>query len=124
MEKLLAVALGGAMGSLLRVYVSEWINNRWSSLYPVGTIVVNILGAFLIGFCITFISGRPHLPQWLKFLVVAGGLGGFTTFSTYIYEMLQLFIQGDYGATLYYGGIQLVIGCLACALGIMLGRLV
>lgn len=84
--------------------------------------VVNLLGAVCIGLCLGFLQMRPELPQWIRFLLVSGALGGFTTFSTFIYELLSFVTQGQYGEAFYYGGLQLIGGFLLCWIGLALGR--
>ena len=62
-------------------------------------------------------------PAWAKYLLVGGGLGAFTTFSTFAFELLQLLMDGAYMGALAYGGIQLVGGLLVCYVGLVLARL-
>ncbi len=122
MEKIIFIALGGAVGALCRVYIGEAILRKYGGFLPYGTIFVNLLGSLLIGICLGFYMLRPDLPEWAKFLLVAGGLGAFTTFSTFAYELLQLVVGGQYGDAFIYGGSQLVGGLLLCWLGIIIAR--
>ncbi len=122
--KILSVAIGGALGAVLRLLISEWTNQKLDTLFPVGTVIANLLGAFVIGFLMIYFLDEFQLPQWVKFLCVTGFLGGLTTFSTFTYEWLTLMDTGQYMWALYYGGIQLIGGLIGCALGMALGRLV
>ena len=123
MEKVLSIALGGAFGALLRVYGSDWIMRFFpSAMIPYGTMVINILGAFLIGLCAGLFTGRPDWPAWARFLLISGGLGAFTTFSTYMLEWLNLMLAGNYGHAFVYGLAQVVAGLLLCWLGIIVAR--
>ena len=92
MEKFLAIALGGALGAILRVYVSEGVMHKIGLAFPYGTMVVNLIGCLLIGLCLGAYILRPDWPEWIRFLLVAGGLGAFTTFSTFAFELLDLLL--------------------------------
>ena len=123
MEKIVAIALGGALGALGRVYGSQWIGQRLLGSVPYGTLVVNLLGAFMIGLLLGLFASHPQWPAWLRYLLVAGGLGAFTTFSTYVFEMVDMIMQGSYGLALLYGFGQVLAGLLVCALGLFLARI-
>ena len=124
MEKFLAIALGGALGAILRVYVSEGVVHKIGLAFPYGTMAVNLIGCLLIGLCLGAYILRPDWPEWIRFLLVAGGLGAFTTFSTFAFELLDLLLGGQYGQALMYGGIQLIGGLLLCWVGILITRAV
>ena len=122
MEKYIAVALGGAVGALCRMALGEWVMTKVSS-FPYGTVVVNLIGCLIIGLVLGLYMQKPDLPQWARFFLVVGGLGAFTTFSTFAFELLQLLMDGAYMGALAYGGIQLVGGLLVCYVGLVLARL-
>lgn len=122
MDKMIVIALGGALGALGRVYLGEWIMSRLDGLFPYGTLVVNLLGAFIIGLCLGLFMDHSEWPSWAKYLLVGGSLGAFTTFSTFIFDLLQLLMEGAYVGALAYGGIQVVCGLLLCWLGLVLAR--
>ncbi|WP_051212153.1 fluoride efflux transporter CrcB [Veillonella montpellierensis] len=121
--KLLMIAIGGALGAICRVYGSDWIQQRSYYGIPCGTIAVNLLGALLIGLCLGYMSARPDMPVWVKFLVVSGGLGGFTTFSTCMYEAIELVMVGQYLHAACYIGIQFIAGLVLCFIGISISKL-
>lgn len=123
MDKVLVIALGGALGALIRVYSGEWIMDHLPGDFPYGTMVVNCLGALLIGLFLGLFMEHSEWPAWAKYLLVGGGLGAFTTFSTFAFELLQLLMDGAYMGALAYGGIQLVGGLFACYVGLVLARL-
>jgi CrcB protein len=117
----LLVALGGAAGSLARWGLASAIQ-RWSGVtFPWGTLAVNAAGALAIGFVGALALERAQIPPALRHLLIAGVLGGFTTFSAYSWETLALLREGQWvAATLYAGGS--VIACLAAvALGFAAG---
>jgi CrcB protein len=83
------VLAGAGLGGLARFVVGAWIMSKWGGRFPMGTLVVNVTGSFLIGVLMILLTERiqPH-PNWRLFLVV-GVLGGYTTFSSFEYETYQ-----------------------------------
>jgi protein CrcB len=122
MEKYIAVALGGAVGALCRMALGEWVMTKVSS-FPYGTVVVNLIGCLIIGLVLGLYMQKPDLPQWARFFLVVGGLGAFTTFSTFAFEMLQLMMAESYVQALFYGFVQVVGGLILCWFGILLARM-
>lgn len=118
MRAVLAVAAGGAIGSVLRYVVSDPINRRMS---PWGTVVVNVLGSFLIGVVVGWYSERGTDSLVRVFLGV-GAVGGFTTFSTWTTETLSLLEDGRVTAGLVNIVVPTVGGLVAAALGAAVGR--
>lgn len=112
---LLAVAAGGAAGGLIRSVLSE-ISTSW----PWPTLVVNLLGAFVLGVVVMY--GRRHWPAVLIAGVAVGGLGALTTFSTLAGELWDYFNAGDWGALAAYGLASVVGGGLAAVAGVRVGR--
>jgi CrcB protein len=102
---LLAVAAGAAVGGVLRYLVTLWSAEHWGSDFPWGTLLVNLTGALLIGFGLTLLLTALRLnPAW-RLLLITGCLGGYTTFSSYVWEALTLVQAGDFGrAALYVAG--------------------
>jgi CrcB protein len=94
MYKLLLIALGGGIGSVLRFLVSAGIQAWFHKVYFWGTISVNIIGSFFIGIAWAFFE--QHIEQEnLRFFIMIGILGGFTTFSSFSLESFSLFKSGD-----------------------------
>lgn len=122
MEQVISIALGGAVGALLRVYGGAWIMRLCPGSLPYGTMAVNLLGAFLIGLLSGLLTSRSDWPIWVRYLLISGGLGAFTTFSTLALEWLELLMAGEYGGAIFYGGIQLVGGLVLVGLGLWLAR--
>ncbi len=111
------VMLGGAAGSLLRYVLGTAIMGRVGGLFPAGTVFINVTGSFLIGFLMTLWTGRlqPH-PNW-RFLIIAGFLGGYTTFSALEWETLALVENGRRGLALLNLFGSVVLGYIAVWLG-------
>jgi fluoride exporter len=126
MPTILIVGLGGFMGAIARFQISEWCNswsqNRFGKIYPMGTLVVNAVGCLLIGLLMTLVLEK-QISERAKLLWVTGCLGSLTTFSTFGLETVQLIRESK--LSLAFGNIaaNLIIGLLAVAAGIGLGRL-
>ena len=106
-RNLLLVAIGGAVGSVLR-YLLSGINTS----FPWGTFAVNILGSLLIGLLVGLVSKGVLSPE-MKLLMVTGFCGGFTTFSTFANESFGMMKAGDVLQMALYVGVSIVIGILA-----------
>lgn len=115
-----AVALGSAIGALLRWVAGLWLNAQWQG-FPLGTLLVNCAGGLMIGAAVVWFDRTPN--EELRLLLVTGFLGGLTTFSAFSGESLGLMQRGDYGWALAHT-LSHVVGSLACAaLGFRLMRI-
>jgi CrcB protein len=124
MNMIVLVALGGAVGSVARYLMASGIQTATGWDFPLGTVLVNILGCFLIGTLYVLLMARADPRQDLRALLMVGVLGGFTTFSSFSLETVTLAMSGNYtGATLNVG---LSVGAclLGTVLGISLGRII
>lgn len=108
----LAVVLGSALGSLARWQAGVWLNSRWVGGFPLGTLLVNLLGGLLIGAALEWFGRQPH--DLLKLLLVTGFLGGMTTFSAFTGESLSLLRHGELGMALAHTSAH-VLGALFSA---------
>jgi CrcB protein len=117
----LYIAAGGAVGAVLRYLVSGWAFRILGEGFPWGTFVVNITGSFLIGFLWQLFEYLPISPP-MRSLIFIGGLGAFTTFSTFAFESLNLFRGGDFRLGMINIIALDVFGILLGLLGIILGR--
>ena len=96
-ETILAVGFGGFLGANLRLYLNGVVNNSVTLFsLPLGTLAVNLIGSFLIGFLFAYIQSYPF-PIYLKTFLITGFLGALTTFSTFAYESLLLLEGGEFG---------------------------
>ncbi len=114
-----AVALGSALGALLRWATGLWLNSAWHG-FPLGTLLVNCVGGLVIGACAFAFAKSPH--ELLRLFLVTGFLGGLTTFSAFSAESLGLLQRGEWGWAMAHT-IAHVAGALVCAgLGFVLAR--
>ena len=115
-----AVALGAAVGALLRWWAGLAFNGLWAG-FPLGTLRVNAVGGLLIGVAMVWFTRSPH--ELLRLLLVTGLLGGFTTFSSFSAESLGLLQRGDVGLALLHSAVHLLGALACCALGYAMARL-
>ncbi len=120
MISFLMVALGGALGSVLRYSSGFAVANIWPQHLFIATVFVNIVGSFFIGCAFAWFMLRPDVSELAPLLLMTGLLGGFTTFSTFSLDVLRLLNDGQPVQALFYMGVTLVGGLLATFLGMML----
>ncbi len=114
----IVVFLGGGIGSVFRFVLATWIGQRWGRSFPLGTFVINVSGSFLIGLLMTLLAERfLENPEW-RLLLVVGGLGGYTTFSTFQYETGKLAADGE----LVYAALNIVLSVLSGFVALKLGE--
>ena len=120
--QVLAIAGGGALGALARFYASAGIYRALGRDFPWGTLVVNVLGSFLMGLLFVLFLERLVTGPEVRSAVLVGFLGAFTTFSTFSMETLALIEQGALGKGLLNMLASVLLCVLACWLGVLLGR--
>jgi len=120
LDRYMVVLAGAGLGGLARYVLGTWIMAKYGGRFPLGTFLINVSGAFLIGVLMTLLTERwqPH-PNWRLFLVV-GVLGGYTTFSSFEYETLQAVRDGERWIGLLYVAGSVVLGYMAVWLGAVL----
>ena len=122
MRIVLLVGAGGFIGSALRYLASQFIQNRFLSTFPYGTLFVNIVGCLIIGVIFAFSEKGLMNSDWRMFLAT-GICGGFTTFSTFSNETLGLFRDGQTLYGLGYITASVLLGLFATFIGIALVKL-
>jgi len=118
--KYLYIGLGGAVGSIIRFVFSKLFQDYFkASFFPIGTLLVNIIGAFLIGIIFEIYDQNFVISPELKLLLATGFCGGFTTFSTFSNETMIMFSEGDY----FYASIYIVSSVFFSLLAVYLGKI-
>jgi CrcB protein len=112
------VTVGGAAGALARYWLSGWVTEAFVSFFPLGTLVVNVVGSLLLGFGMQAMEAFPVSAE-LRTMLTIGFLGAFTTFSTFSYETVTLLRDGDWARATLYTGLSFVFGLAAVVIGIV-----
>ena len=100
MKNFLVISVAAVIGANLRFFLSRLAAKEFGPVFPYGTLIINILGSFIVGFFVIWTSERVLLePRW-RLLVVVGFCGSFTTFSSYAFETMSYFEQGQWGLLL------------------------
>lgn len=118
------IGIGGAIGAIGRYLVGREIAESVDSTFPFGTLTVNLVGAVLIGILFAALAEKSIGSDHLRLLLVTGFLGGFTTFSAYTLEALNLIESGEWGSAVFYVLGSNILGLLACASGIVAVRVI
>jgi len=122
MRQLAAVAIGGAAGAVMRWIVASSVQRLAGTAFPWGTLMVNALGSFLLGFLFVWLIERSSSGELVRMAVTVGFLGAFTTFSTYSLESIRLLQSGSFGLAAA-NIIGQVVLCLPLTwLGVQLAR--
>jgi CrcB protein len=111
MNAVIAVMIGGAIGSGLRYLVSQWVVRADS--FPVGTMTVNLVGCFLMGIAAAVFSHLADVSQTVRLAVMVGFLGGFTTFSSFGLDTIKLLEDGRFLWATTYVLVSNVVGIFA-----------
>ena len=123
MKDLILIGVGGGIGAICRFLLSRSVQLIFPFIFPLGTLVVNILGSFLIGFLSILILNRfGAMGSELRALLLVGLLGGFTTFSTFSLEAMELWENGAGIKLIFYLLLSVALGLFAAYGGLILGR--
>jgi len=116
----LLIGLGGALGTVARFWLSGFVAARAGETFPLGTLVINITGSFIIGFFATLTdpSGRMLAPVQLRQFFMIGICGGYTTFSSFSLQTLNLARDGEWA----YAALNIVLSIVLCLAGVWLGH--
>jgi CrcB protein len=115
---LLLIAIGGAFGSVLRYLTSTFVSKQLGSNFPFSTLSVNLIGAFLVGLIIEFTALKFSASENLRYFLITGFLGGFTTFSAFSLESALMWNRSDYLSLAIYIFAS-VIGTISMVLAAM-----
>jgi len=117
------VGVSGALGAVSRYLLGRFIAERVISQFPLGTLIINVTGAFLIGVLFALV-GHKIISTGQQTILATGFLGGYTTFSTMSWEGVQIARSGNTVNSMLYLGGSLVLGLACAAAGLVLGGLV
>jgi CrcB protein len=117
-KTIIYIAIGGAIGSVLRYLTTLLVNKYWINIFPLATLISNVIGCFLIGLFVGFLSKNNLSNADLKYFLITGFCGGYTTFSTFSQENLILFQTQPTTAILYIA-ISVFIGVFAVWFGLL-----
>ncbi len=124
MKTILYIGLGGFLGAISRYEISIFINKYNQSQFPCSTLAVNILGSILIGFIMSWSVNISPIPNNIKLFLTTGCMGGLTTFSTFSYETVVLFNEGNIILSILSIFSNLFFSILGVCVGMYICRLI
>lgn len=116
---LLYVGIGGIFGAITRYLLGKWITRTTRSLFPFGTLIINISGSFILG-VLAALHTDHVLPEWLWLLLGVGFMGAYTTFSTFGYETIQMLKTRDTRNAVLYVALSVILGIVFAWIGSIL----
>lgn len=120
--QLLLIGLGGALGTILRYLMQLFIRKHWVTVFPSGTFLVNVIGCLFIGILYGISTKYSNISEAWRLFLIVGICGGYTTFSSYSYESVELLRNGNYTYFFAYAVLSVVIGLSATILGMIITR--
>jgi len=120
---LLIIGSGSFFGGILRYLISYYLQEKFLTSFPLGTLTVNIIGCFLIGVIFGLSDSRNLFTYEIRIFLSIGFCGGFTTFSTFSNETIALLRDGDFFYAITYISISLFICLLSTYLGIIITKI-
>lgn len=122
LKTILYIAFGGAIGSVLRFLTSLFVAKFWYNHFPLATFLTNLVGCFLIGIFIGYLDKNNLTDSNLKWFLITGFCGGFTTFSTFGLENFNLFQSNNSFLAFAYIASSIIAGLFAVWLGLFLSK--
>ncbi len=121
-KTILYIAIGGALGSILRFLTTLLVSKYWSDNFPLATFIVNIIGCFCIGLFVGYLTKNQLEDSNLKWFLITGLCGGFTTFSAFGMENYTLFQNNNSLLALGYIGLSIILGLFAVWFGLFVSK--
>lgn len=122
LKTIIYIAIGGALGSVLRYLTTVLVSKYWSNHFPLATFIANVLGCFLIGLLIGILEKNNLANSNLKWFLITGFCGGYTTFSAFGYENYSLFQSNNSFLALGYIGLSIFVGLFAIWFGLFISK--
>ena len=116
------VAVGGSIGASIRFLTTTYLKYLFPSL-PLGTLLVNILGSFIIGFLVSYMEYKNVSTNFIKYFLIIGLLGSFTTFSAFSYEIFELIVNKKFLISFFYIIVSVLTCIFFCFLGYNLNKI-
>lgn len=122
LKTILYIAIGGAFGSVLRYLTTVFVSKFWSNQFPLATFIANFIGCFLIGLFIGILAKNQLEESNLKWFLVTGFCGGYTTFSAFGIENYNLFQTNNSLLAFGYITLSIILGLFAVWMGLSLSK--
>lgn len=118
------VSAGAAIGGALRYGLSSYIHKNQSIIFPYGTLIVNVLGSFILGLIMFYLNEKELIGSDFRLFLTVGFCGGFTTFSTFSYETLMLFRDSEFSLAAYNIALNFILSLLGIYLAYLISKLI
>ena len=122
LTRILAIAAGGAFGAVARYLINISPLQNYLKPFPFPTFFINVTGSFLIGFLLVLFADKFQINENLRFAVMVGFLGAYTTFSTFELEIWELMREGQFFTAFLYLFLSVAVGFIGVALGVTLAE--